>query len=107
MFKPQGFGFTGSDAARAVIEKIASLLAPIGATRVAAQGGGVDIGPIVEANKVPSLSLDVDGARYFLLHHTPADTLDKLNPNDVAACVATVAVMAYVIADMPDRLPAN
>lgn len=107
VFKPQGFGFTGSDAARAVIEKIASLLAPVGATRVAAQGGGADIGPIVEANKVPSLSLDVDSARYFLLHHTPADTLDKLERDEVAQCAAAVAVMAYVIADMPERLPAN
>ena len=107
VFKPQGFGFTGSSGARAVIERIASLLGSIGATAVAAQGGGVDIGPIVAANKVPSLSLDVDGARYFLLHHTPADTLDQLDRAEVAQCAAAVAVMAYVIADMPERLPAN
>jgi carboxypeptidase Q len=59
----------------------------------------------VRAKKVPSFSLDVDGSRYFLLHHTPADTLDKLDPDDVGRCAATVAVMAYVLADLPERLP--
>jgi len=51
------------------------------------------------------MSLDVDGSRYFLIHHTPADTVDKLDPGEMSRCVATVAVMAYVVADMPERLP--
>jgi carboxypeptidase Q len=51
------------------------------------------------------MSLTVDGTRYFSLHHTAADTVDKLDPREVAACVGAVAVMAYVVADMPDRLP--
>jgi carboxypeptidase Q len=105
VFKPRGFGFTGSDAARAVVKSVAALLEPIDAATIASEGGGADIGPLVRARKVPSLSLDVDGSRYFLLHHTPADTLDKLDPDDVARCVATVAVMAYVLADLPERLP--
>jgi hypothetical protein len=45
-------------------------------------------------------SLDVEGSHYFDIHHTPADTLDKVNPQDLALCVATVAVMAYVVADI-------
>ena len=48
-------------------------------------------------------SLDVDGSRYFDIHHTHADTLDKINPQDLALCVATMAVMAYTVADMPDH----
>jgi carboxypeptidase Q len=106
VFKPRGFGFTGSDAARAVVKSIAALLEPIEAAEVGADGGGADIGPLVRAKKVPSFSLDVDGSRYFLLHHTPADTLDKLDPDEVARCAATMAVMAYVLADLPERLPA-
>ena len=54
---------------------------------------------------VPGLGLNVDGTRYFWYHHTEADTVDKLDPHDVALCVATMAVMAYVLADMPERLP--
>ena len=105
VFKPRGFGFTGTDAARAIAKRVASLLDPLDTANIGSEGGGADIGPLVRANKVPSFSLDVDGSRYFLLHHTPADTLDKLDPDDVGRCVATVAVMAYVLADLPERLP--
>jgi carboxypeptidase Q len=50
------------------------------------------------------MALEVDGTRYFLIHHTPADTVDKLDPADMARCVAAIAVMTYVVADMPERL---
>jgi carboxypeptidase Q len=49
------------------------------------------------------MSLIGDG-NYFLLHHTPADTIDKIDPMDVARASAAVAVMAYVVAEMPERL---
>ena len=54
---------------------------------------------------VPVASLHVDGTRYFWYHHTNADTPDKLDPNDVARCVATMAVYAYVMAEMEGTLP--
>jgi carboxypeptidase Q len=103
VFRPTGFGFTGSDAARARIHDIASLLRGIQADRISASGGGADIGPSVEAGQLPSMSLEVDG-NYFLLHHTPADTIDKIDPMDMARASGAIAVMAYVIADMPERL---
>jgi carboxypeptidase Q len=46
-------------------------------------------------------SLDVDGTHYFDIHHTQADTLDKIDPRDLALCVATMAVVAYTVADLP------
>ncbi len=103
VFRPTGFGFTGSDAARATVRDIATLLRGIQADTISAAGDGADIGPSVEAGKMPSMSLDVDG-NYFLLHHTPADTVDKIDPMDMARASAAIAVMTYVIADMPDRL---
>jgi carboxypeptidase Q len=105
VFKPEGFGFTGIDRAREVVKAIAALLSPIGANGVAADGGGADIGPLVRARGVPSFSLDVEGSRYFEFHHTPADTLERLDPAHVADCAAALAVMAYVLADLPERLP--
>jgi carboxypeptidase Q len=105
VFRPLGFGFTGSPEARARVMAIASLLAGIGADRVGAAGGGADIGPSVRAANLPSMSLDVDGSKYFLYHHTPADTVERLDPEDVAKCTAAMAVMAYVVADLPERLP--
>jgi carboxypeptidase Q len=104
VFKPQGFGFTGSDSAFAIVRQIGSLLAAIGAGDIVKGGGGADIGPIM-ALGVPGLGLNVDGTKYFWYHHTDADTVDKLDQHDVALCVATMAIMAYVLADMPDRLP--
>jgi carboxypeptidase Q len=47
----------------------------------------------------------VSDARYFWFHHTDADTVDKLDPKEVAQCAAVMAIMAYVVADMPQRLP--
>jgi len=107
VFRPLGVGFSGSDRARATIQQIATLLTGIDAHRVAANGGGADIGPSVRAANIPSLSLEVEGSEYFIYHHTPADMIDRLDPQDVAKGVATIAVMSYVIADLPERLPVD
>jgi len=103
-FRPLGFGFSGSETARAQVREIARLLAGIGATRVGPSGGGADIGPSVRAGSIPSMSPEVDGAAYFTLHHTNADTVDKIDPVDMGRHVAALAVMSYVVADMPTRL---
>ena len=104
VFRPLGVGFTGSDAARETIKAIATLLSGIAADQVSPGGGGADIGPSVQEGHIPAMSLDVDGSKYFLIHHTPADTIDKIDPVEMAKCAATVAVMAYVVADLPQRL---
>ena len=103
VFRPTGFGFTGSDAARAKVKEIATLLRGIQADRISAAGDGADIGPSVQAAGIPAMSLDVEG-NYFLIHHTPADTIDKIDPMDVARASAAIAVMTYVVAEMPERL---
>ena len=99
VFRPTGFGFTGSDAARARVTEIATLLRGIQADRITAAGEGADIGPSVEAGRMPSMSLDVDGP-YFLLHHTAADTVDKIDPMDMSRAAAAIAVLSYVTAEM-------
>lgn len=103
VFRPTGFGFSGSDAARAKVRDIATLLRGIQAGRIGASGGGADIGPSVDAGKMPAMSLEVEG-NYFLIHHTPADTVDKIDPMDMSRASAAIAVMTYIIADMPERL---
>jgi carboxypeptidase Q len=98
VFDPDGFGFTGPDQARATVSAIASLLKGLGASTVAASGGGADIGPAAEAGKIPTLSHNVKGD-YFLIHHTQADTIARITPKQVSDNAAAIAVMAYVIAD--------
>lgn len=104
VFKPSGFGFTGSEAAFDILSEIGKLLAPIESGTISRGGGGADIGPIMQEG-VPGMGLNVDGSRYFWYHHTNADYVDKLDPHDVGLSVATMAVMAYVVADMDQRLP--
>jgi len=104
VFRPLGFGFTGNETARDTVRAIATLLTGIAANQISPGGGGADIGPSVQEARIPAMSLDVDGSKYFLVHHTPADTIDKIDPTDMARCAAAVAVMAYVIADLPQRL---
>ena len=106
VFAPTGFAFAGSDSATALIRQVASLLGSIGATKVekVPESPDADIGPLVEEG-VPGIGLRVDDRRYFWYHHTDGDTLDKLDPAEVARCVAAMAVMAYVVADLPAGLP--
>ena len=60
----------------------------------------------VELDREPAvMGLQVDGSRYFWYHHTHADTIDKLDPREVGLSVAAMAVIAYVVADLPERLP--
>jgi carboxypeptidase Q len=104
VFAPRGFGVSASDAAFAALTQMGRLLAPIGADSITRGGGGADIGPIM-ALGVPGMGLEVDPTRYFWYHHTTADTPDKLDPRDVARSVAAMAVMSYVAAEMPERIP--
>jgi carboxypeptidase Q len=103
VLRPSGFGFTGSDSARTRIKEIATLLRGIEIDRIGQGGEGADIGPSVQAANIPSMSLEGEG-NYFLIHHTPADTIDKIDPMDMSRASAAIAVIAYVVADMPERL---
>lgn len=108
--RPEGFGFSAAGSTEAAREKaqarlreIGALLEGIGAGSITRGGGGADIAPLMHAG-VPGLGLRTSGGRYFEWHHTEADTLDKINKNDFRLNIATLAVMGYVLADMPERL---
>jgi len=82
---------------------IGSLLDGIEAGAITSGGGGADIAPLM-ADGVPGLALRTVGEHYFDWHHTDADTIDKIDPVDFKKAVAMLAVMGYVLADMPERL---
>ncbi len=54
---------------------------------------------------MPGAGLQVEGSKYFWFHHSHADTIDKLDPEEMARCVAAMAVLAYVVAELPEALP--
>ncbi|AQR62570.1 peptidase M20 [Brevundimonas sp. LM2] len=76
------------------------VLYPIGVLRSAQpeREGGVDIGPIVQAG-VPVFGLKQDGLRYFDLHHTADDTLDKIDPEQLTQNVAAWAGLVSLVAN--------
>jgi carboxypeptidase Q len=85
------------------VGRIAKLLAPIGADSVGTGGGGADIAPLMK-HGTPGLALRTPMEHYWDIHHSPADTVDKVDPVALQRNVAAMAVMAYILADMPDRL---
>ncbi|HZL92074.1 MAG TPA: hypothetical protein VFB99_00470, partial [Vicinamibacterales bacterium] len=81
------------------------LLEPLNFPEITAGGGGADIGPIAQAGRVPTMAYVGDAARYFVIHHTAADTVDRILPEEVSKASAAIAVIAYAVAEMPERLP--
>jgi carboxypeptidase Q len=105
IYRPEGLALAANAPlqARANLTEIAKLLSGINAARIGDNGGGADIGPMMREG-VLGANLDVDGTHYFDIHHTQADTLDKIDPRDLSLCVATLGVFAYTIADLPEPL---
>lgn len=108
VFAPQGFSIQMKDKAQEsraaqTLAAIADLLAPLGATHISPGYSGADIGALAE-HGVACLGLDVEGSRYFDYHHCATDTLDKIDRKDLEQNVAAIAIMAYVLAEMPGRL---
>lgn len=105
VFAPARIGFTGSEPAQRIIREIGTLLAPLGLQDIGSGGGGADIGPIAQAGKVPMIAFQGDPTRYFTIHHTPADTIERISPEDVSKAAAALGVLTWVVAEMPDALP--
>jgi carboxypeptidase Q len=105
VFAPATLGFSGNAAARTLMAQIGSLLAPLGMQDITTGGGGADIGPIAQAGNVPTMAYLGEPSKYFVIHHTAADTVERITADEVARAVAAIAVVTYVVAEMPERLP--
>lgn len=62
-------------------------------------GGGADVGPIIAAQNLAVIDLEQDGTRYFDLHHTPDDTFDKIDPEQIRQNVAVWATVLRIVSD--------
>ena len=94
--------------ATVLVDEIAKIIAPLGIVRGDSdvKGGGPDIIPIAEKG-VPTIRLNQEGTDYFDLHHTPDDTLDKINPDELAQNVAAYAATIFLFADTDVDLKAK
>jgi len=86
-----------------IVDQIAGLLKAAGVEKARAGGGGADIEPLTE-DGVAGFEPVNEGKHYFDWHHTEADTFDKVNPEDFRKNVATLAVLSYLLADIPERI---
>ena len=86
--------------ANGLFDEIGRVLRPLGIVRGSSEepGGGPDIIPLAMAG-VPTIRLKQNGRDYFDLHHTPDDTLDKIDPKELAQNVAAYAAAIYLAAD--------
>ncbi|MBW6525942.1 M20/M25/M40 family metallo-hydrolase [Sphingomonas sp. RHCKR7] len=100
------FETTLPESAAAVGDRLASALAPLGIVRGAGKAGdGTDIAATI-ATGVAGVDLNQSGLRYFDTHHTPDDTLERVDPEQLRQNVAAWTTMLAVVADAPEEIGA-
>ncbi len=92
------------ESAKAVGDRLATALAPLGIARGPGKASdGADVGPIM-AQGVAAIDLNQSGLDYFNLHHTPDDTLDKVDPAKLRQNVAAWTAMLAIVANAPETI---
>ena len=95
------------DAAKPVADRLAVALAPLGIVRSEEKAGdGADINPFVKAG-ISAIDLNQSGTRYFDYHHTPEDTLDRIDPEQLRQNVAAWTAMLAIVANAPEQIMAG
>lgn len=90
---------------KALGERIVSALNPIGVVFSASTPhGGTDIDAIAAQQKLAVIDLQQDGTRYFDIHHTPDDTLDKIDPAQLEQNVEAWATVLGIVANEPGAI---
>ncbi|WP_298090132.1 M20/M25/M40 family metallo-hydrolase [uncultured Sphingomonas sp.] len=92
------------DSARAVGDRLQTALAPLGIVRgPGVAGDGTDIGPTLGLG-VAGIDLNQSGLDYFDTHHTPDDTIDRIDPQALRQNVAAWTAMLAVVANAPEEI---
>ncbi len=83
-----------------VVDLIAELVEPLGIAPGARDvaNAGPDLTPMIQKG-MPAFRFLQDGDDYFDLHHTPDDTLDKIDPSNMDQNVAAYVVFTWIAAN--------
>ncbi|WP_082703757.1 M20/M25/M40 family metallo-hydrolase [Novosphingobium sp. Fuku2-ISO-50] len=100
------FGTAFPDSAATVIPRLTAALAPLGVVHGGKLvDGGTDVEPML-ALGTPGIDLNQSALRYFDVHHTAEDTLDRIDPDQLRQNVAAWTAMLAILADAPEALVA-
>jgi carboxypeptidase Q len=105
-YPPAGFTVRGDSLTIARLAELAAPLADLGAASVSEGWGGVDISFLADAG-VPLIGHRVHNEGYFDIHHSPSDTIDKVDPGDLQQNVAVVAALLWALAESEEPLVKN
>jgi ASC-1-like (ASCH) protein len=95
-FTPRGLDV---DTTNGLFKKVVSwknLFYPYFVDRIEKGGGGADISLLQKAG-VPCIGFEPDSQRYFDIHHTAADTFDKVNKRELNLGVGAIGALIYLI----------
>lgn len=95
-FTPRGFNIEADGATVRRVQQWQPLLRPYGSTEFKAGHAGTDISPLKSQAKA-LIGFRCDSQRYFDLHHTAADTFDKVNRRELELGGASMAALIYLI----------
>jgi len=96
-FQSHGFQLgntAGNASARAA--RWSALFAPYGMTNFRDGRGGSDVGPLMAKGYAVGELLP-ESQRYFDIHHTVEDSIDKVNPRELSLGAAAMASLVYLV----------
>lgn len=95
-FSPRGISIVASEETTAAIKDLRDLLEPYGIHQFSQSGSGADIGQLYRPGSV-LLGLRPDSHRYFEIHHTKNDVLERVNPRELEMGSASIAAFIYLL----------
>jgi carboxypeptidase Q len=104
--RPLSIDVRAADGAEAFLAPLLRPLGVLGVTRInRSEQHGADLGPLARTRGLAAVTVRQDVSHYFDIHHSAADTLDKIDPASLGQASAAWAWMTWALADAPGRLP--
>jgi Iap family predicted aminopeptidase len=104
--RPLAIEVRAADGAESFLAPLVRPLAVLGVTQIIrSEHHGADLGALSRARGLAAVNVRQDVSHYFDIHHSEADTLDKIDPASLAQASAAWAWMTWALADAPGTLP--
>ena len=97
-FTPRGVSMNASDEKRMKIKSWSKYFLAYDTYDFDGKGGGTDVSPL-EKLGTPVMELRTDSQRYFLIHHTRADTFELVNKRELEMGAVVMTMMVYLVSE--------